>query len=105
MLASYALACILMQGHDHIIEGKERIILHPITYMSGLFRGSQLNWVALTKEAYAIYMYVKELSFYINDANFTLRSDYLPHQRFLEENTLNLKTNNWAAEIKQPVKI
>ena len=26
---------------------------HPITYVSRLFRGSQLNWAALTKEAYA----------------------------------------------------
>ena len=32
---------------------------HPITYVSGLFRGSQLNWATLTKEAYTIYMSVK----------------------------------------------
>ena len=31
---------------------------HPVCYVSGLFRGSQLNWAALTKEAYAIYMSV-----------------------------------------------
>ena len=29
---------------------------HPVAYTSGLFRGSQLNWASLTKEAYAIYM-------------------------------------------------
>ena len=29
---------------------------HPVAYTSGLFRGSQLNWAALTKEAYAIYV-------------------------------------------------
>ena len=29
---------------------------HPGAYTSGLFRGSQLNWAALTKEAYAIYV-------------------------------------------------
>ena len=34
---------------------------HPITYVSGLFHGSQLNWATLTKEAYAIYMSVKKL--------------------------------------------
>ena len=39
---------------------------HPITYVSGLFRGSQLNWATPTKEAYAIYMSVKILSFYID---------------------------------------
>ena len=31
---------------------------HPVCYVSGLFRGSQLNWAALTEEAYAIYMAV-----------------------------------------------
>ena len=36
---------------------------HPITYVSGLFRGSQLNWATLTKEAYAIYMSVKNSVF------------------------------------------
>ena len=30
-------------------------IYHPVTYFSGLFRGSQLNWAAQTKEAYAVY--------------------------------------------------
>ena len=29
---------------------------HPVCYVSGLFRGSQLNWAALMKESYAIYM-------------------------------------------------
>ena len=32
----YAWVCVLMKAHDHIIEGKERIILHPITYVNGL---------------------------------------------------------------------
>ena len=32
---------------------------HPICYVSGQFRGSQLNWAALTKEAYAIYMSIR----------------------------------------------
>ena len=35
---------------------------HPITYISGLFHGLQLNWATLTKEAYAIYMSVKKSS-------------------------------------------
>ena len=51
---------------------------HPITYVSGLFRGSQLNWATLTKEAYAIYMSEKKLSFYIDMAKITVKSDHLP---------------------------
>ena len=69
---------------------------HPITYESGLFRGSQLNWATLTKEAYTIYMSVKKLSFYIDTAQITVKSDHLPLKKFLEKNTLNSIVNNWT---------
>ena len=71
---------------------------HPITYVSGLFRGAQLNWETLTKEAYTIYMSVKKLSFYIETAKITVKSDHLPLKKFLEKNTLNLKVNKWAVD-------
>ena len=74
--------------------------LHPVAYVSGLFCGSQLNWAALTKEAYAIYLSVKKLAFYITDADITLRSDHLPLKWFLLKNTLNDKVNNWAIELE-----
>ena len=68
-------------------------------YMSGLFRDSQINWACLTKEAYAIYMSIKKLTYYLEDADITLRSDHLPLKKFLAKNTLNSKVNNWAVEI------
>ena len=67
--------------------------------MIGLFRGSQMNWTCLTKEAYAIYMSIKKLAYYLEDADITLRSDHLPLRKFLAKNTLNSKVNNWAIEI------
>ena len=67
--------------------------------MSGLFRGSQLNWACLTKEAYAIYMSIKKLTYYLEDVDVTLRSDHLPLKKFLAKNTLNSKVNNWTIEI------
>ena len=67
--------------------------------MSGLFCGSQMNWACLTKEAYAIYMSIKKLAYYLEDADITLRSDHLPLKKFLAKNTLNSKVNNWAIEI------
>ena len=67
--------------------------------MSGLFRGSQINWACITKEAYAIYMSIKKLTYYLEDADVTLRSDHLPLKKFLAKNTLNSKVNNWAVEI------
>ena len=73
---------------------------HPVAYVSGLFRGSQLNWAALTKEAYAIYMSVEKLAFYLTDADVLLKSDHLPLKKFLQKNTLNNKVNNWAMELE-----
>ena len=44
-------------------------------------------------------MLVKKLTYYLEDADITLRSDHLPLKKFLAKNTLNLKVNNWAIEI------
>ena len=90
--SKYAYAGVLTQT----MEGTD----HPIAYVSGLFRGSQLNWAALTKEAYAIYMSVKKLSFYLDSARITVRSHHLPLKKFLEKNTMNAKVNNWAVELE-----
>ena len=73
--SKYTWACVLTQEKTHDMEGKEVKILHPITYMSVLFRGSQMNWACLTKEAYAIYMSIKKLAYYLEDADITLRSN------------------------------
>ena len=45
----YAWACVLTQEKTHTIDEREIKLLHPITYMNGLFRGSQLNKTCLTK--------------------------------------------------------
>ena len=49
--SKYAWSCVFTQEYTHVIEGKERKVLHPKTYMSGLFKGSQLNSACLMKEA------------------------------------------------------
>ena len=90
--SKYAYAGVLTQSIDRTD--------YPVAYTSGLFRGSQLNWAALTEEAYAIYMSVKKLSFYLDSALITLRSDHLPLKKFLEKNTMNAKVNNWAVELE-----
>ena len=83
------------------MEEKNRAKQHPICYVSGQFRGSQLNWAALTKEAYAIYMSIRRLSFYITDAEVLIRCDHLPLKKFLNKQTMNAKVNNWAVELEQ----
>ena len=98
--SKYGWAEVLTQKHTTVIDGKSHTTDHPVTFVSGLFRGSQLNWAALTKEAFAIYMSVKKLSFYLTDAQILLRSDHKPLEKFLHKNTLNSKVNNWAMELE-----
>ena len=98
--SKHSWASVLTQEFETEVKGKVLKELHPVTYVSGLFHGSQLNWAALTKEAYAIYLLVKKLAFYIMDADITLRSDHLPLKWFLLKNTLNDKVNNWAVELE-----
>ena len=98
--SKYAWTGVLTQPYTEEMEGKSVTVHHPVIYMSELFRGSQLNWAALTKEVYAIYMSVKKLSFYLTDVDITLRSDHLPLKKFLLKNMLNSKVNNWAVELE-----
>ena len=61
--SKYGWVGVLTQSHMSIIDGKEITMDHPMSYVSGLFCGSQLNWATLTKEAYAIYMFIKKIYF------------------------------------------
>ena len=98
--SKFSWAGVLTQSHTTVIDGKSTTTDHPVTFVSGLFRGSQLNWAALMKEAFAIYMSVKKLLFYLTDAQILLRSDHKPLEKFLLKNTLNSKVNNWAMELE-----
>ena len=98
--SKYGWAGVLTQEHTSVLNGKETTTKHPVAYVSGLFCGSQLNWAAMTKEAYAIYMTIKKSTFYITGHDVTLRSDHLPLNKFLKQMTLNNTVNNWAMEIK-----
>ena len=97
--SKYAWAGVLTQAYTYKEEGKEFIIHHPITYVSGHFKGPELNWAALTKEAYAIYMVARKLDYYLREAETIIRSDHLPLKSFLLKNTKNDKVNNWGVEL------
>ena len=87
--SKYAWAGVLTQAHTHVVDEVEKEIHHPVTYVSGLFRGPQINWAALVKEAYAIYMAARKLHYYISNSDTTIRSDHMPLRRFLLKNTKN----------------
>ena len=73
--SKYGWAGVLTQEHTSVLNSKETTKKHPVVYVSGLFCGSRLNWAAMTKEAYAIYMTIKRSTFYITGHDVTLRSD------------------------------
>ena len=75
--AKYALSTVLTQECTTYIDDNVMSPHHSITSVIGLFQGSKLNWAALTKQAYAIYMLVKKLS-YLVDASISLLNDLLP---------------------------
>ena len=98
--SKYCWAGVLTQTYTSMVDGKEITMDHPVSYVSGLFHGSQLNWAALMKEAYAIYMSVKKSTLYLTGHEITLRSDHLPLKKFLRKMTLNDTVNNWSTEIE-----
>ena len=73
---------------------------HPVAYTSGLFRGSQLNWAALTKEAYAKYMSVNKLSFYLGLSTDHIEKRSPPTEEVPGKNTMNAKVNNSVVELE-----
>ena len=60
--SKYAWSCILTQEYTHEIDGKTVKILLPISYQSGLFKGSKLNWACLTKESMLFICPLKNLT-------------------------------------------
>ena len=98
--SKYRWTGVLTQSHTSVVDGKSITMDHPVSYVSGLFGGSQLNWAALKKEAYSIYMSIKKSTFYLTGHEIMLRSDHLPLKKFLRKMMLNNTVNNWTTEIE-----
>ena len=50
--SKYGWAGVLTQSHTTDTDGKSVTTDHPVAFVSGFFRGSQLNWAAMMKEAF-----------------------------------------------------
>ena len=86
--------------HTSVVDGKEVTTNHPVSFVSGMFQGSQLNWAAMVKKAYVIYMMVKKSMFSLTSQEIMLWSDHLALKKFLIFKTLNNTVVNWAVEIE-----
>ena len=82
------------------IDGKSVTTDHPVAFVSSCSEAASLTVLYSDERRIAVYMSVKKLSFYLDQAEITLRSDHLPLKRFLQKNTLNSKINIWAMELK-----
>ena len=99
-VSKYGWAGVLTQEHTSVIDCKEVTANHSVSFVSSMFCGSQLNWAAMTKEAYAIYMTVKKSTFYLTGQEIPLRSDHLPLKKFLNHKNLNNTVDNWVVGIE-----
>ena len=95
--SKYGWAGVLTHSHTLTMDGKNNYYGPPCVICQWVI---QLNWAALTKEAYAIYMSIKKSTFYLTGHEITLRSDHLPLKKFLRKMTLNNTVNNWSTEIE-----
>ena len=84
--SKYTWSAILMQINDMESENAQ---WHPVAFQNGTFKGSQLTWATLKKEAYAIYIAFRKFSYYLEGAKTILRSDHAPLQIFVAGKTLN----------------
>ena len=100
--SKYGWAGVLTQEHTSLLNGKETTTKHPVMYVSGLFCGSQLNWAAMTKEAYAIYMTIKKSTLYITGHDVTLRSVHIAGKDNILADTLSRLTDINPDVVLQP---
>ena len=92
--SKYHMSGVLMQKDDN---GKDR----PIGYWSKAFKGSQLHWSALVKEARAVMEAVQHFKVFISGCMVILRCDHKPLQSFLFKQTKNDMVNRWSMSIQE----
>ena len=83
-----------------MVDGKSISMDHPVSYVSGLFHGSQLIRPHSQKKHMQYICPFKKSTFYLTGHEITLRSNHLPLKKFLRKMTLNNTVNNWSTEIE-----
>ena len=80
-------------------NGKLDITYNTITYQSGTFTLSQINWSTHGKDMYTMMMSFHKMAFYLQDAEMVIQSDHAPLQRLIKNKTKNVLTQNQTLEI------
>lgn len=73
----------------------------PCGYFAKSFKGTQIAWAALTKEAHAVYRSVEFFHVFITASKVKLRCDHKPLHGFLHGDTRNMMVNRWSIAMQQ----
>ena len=92
-----AAAAVLTQ---ECIDNDGQMKKMPVAYLSAQFNDTQFKWSTVVKEGYAIYHAIKKWRYYLEDAEFLLKSDAKSLQKFLNGKTDNLKLDRWSLELQ-----
>jgi hypothetical protein len=71
--SDYAFGAYLYQEYT---DTKGNRVEQPIRFLSQSFRGAQLNWSVIEKEAYAIYIALQRFDELLGGVHFTIRTDH-----------------------------
>ena len=91
--SKFNMSGVLMQG--------DMDKLKPVGYWSKAFKGAQLAWSALVKEARAIYEAVLYFSVYIKGCEVTVMCDHEPLRKFFSRAVANEMVNRWSLTLQE----
>ena len=79
----------------------EANILHPVSYYSTAFKGSQCNCAAISKEAFALVLAIRHWHVYLAGTTFVLNSDHNSLFHLRKERDPTGKFASWIAELEE----
>ena len=71
----------------------------PIYFLSPKLNSTQQRWPVIEKEAYAIVYALQKLDYYLNGAQFTIKTDHKPLKYLFKADWTNKKIQQWALKI------
>ncbi len=89
-----AMSAVLMQNDS---KGNQK----PLGYWAKSFKGSQLNWSPLVKEARAVLEAVQHYSVFVTGCQILLKCDHKPLAKFLTAPTRNEMVNRWSIMLQE----
>ena len=75
-----------------LVEGQEM----PVTYVSHVFSGAQVNWSTCDKEMYAIVYSILRLHYFLADKQFIVRTD---HRNLMYSTTMSGRVQRWRMSL------